>query len=97
MNPHEPIPSKGRRWIFALSVLLLLAATCGAGYWAYDKIKTRQSKHLATLANEYLRKGNMTEAAMSLENALRLQPKNVEVLNAAFLTKDARAKFKPQT
>jgi thioredoxin-like negative regulator of GroEL len=80
MNPHEPIPSKGRRWIFALLVLLLLAVTCGAGYWAYGKFKTRQSKHLATLANEYLRKGNMTEAAMSLETALRLQPKNVEVL-----------------
>ncbi|NDG72861.1 MAG: tetratricopeptide repeat protein [Proteobacteria bacterium] len=77
---EPPSPSKGRRWIFILLILLALAATCGVGYWGYGKFKARQSRRLATLAKEYLQQGNVTEAAMSLETALRLQPKNVEVL-----------------
>jgi len=77
---EPPSPSKGRRWIFILLIPLALAATCGVGYWGYGKFKARQSRRLATLAKEYLQQGNVTEAAMSLETALRLQPKNVEVL-----------------
>jgi thioredoxin-like negative regulator of GroEL len=68
-------------------IFLILAILGGAAYcsyycssWVYGKITGRQSRKLTQMAAEYLQHGKATEAAMSLETALRLQPSNAEAL-----------------
>ena len=73
-------PSVRRRWIFNLLILLVVAGFCYGGYWAYGKYKGRQSMRLTKMAAEYLKKGKVAEATMSLETAIRLKPKNAEAL-----------------
>ena len=73
-------PSVRRRWIFNLLILLVVAGFCYGGYWAYGKYKGRQSMRLTKMAAEYLKKGKVAEATMSLETAIRLKPKNSEAL-----------------
>ncbi len=82
LETTAPLPSRSRRWFFIL-LLLLLAFLGGAAYgsyWAYGKLKGRQSRKLTKMAAEYLQQGKVAEAAMSLDTAVRLKPNNAEAL-----------------
>ena len=75
-----PRPSLLRRFLFLLLILAALGGAAYASYWAYGKLKGRQSRHLTKMATEYLQQGKMAEATMSLETAVRLKPNNAEAL-----------------
>ena len=69
-----------RRLLFPLLILAVLCGAAYASYWAYGKLKGRQSRHLTKMAMEYLQKNKVAEAEMSLQTAVRLKPNNVEAL-----------------
>ena len=75
-----PRPSLLRRFLFLLLILAALGGAAYASYWAYGKLKGRQSRHLTKMATEYLQQGKVAEATMSLETAVRLKPNNAEAL-----------------
>ena len=75
--PHRPLL---RRLLLPLLILVVLCAAAYASYWAYGKLKGRQSRHLTKMATEYLQKNKVAEAEMSLETAVRLKPNNAEAL-----------------
>jgi thioredoxin-like negative regulator of GroEL len=75
--PRRPL---FRRLLFPLLILAILGGAAYASYWAYGKLKGRQSRHLTKMATEYLQQGKVAEATMSLETAVRLKPNNAEAL-----------------
>ena len=75
-----PRPSRLRRFLFLLLILAVLCGAAYASYWAYGKLKGRQSRHLTKMAMEYLQQNKVAEAEMSLETAIRLKPNNAEAL-----------------
>ena len=75
-----PRPSLLRRFLFLLLILAVLCGVAYASYWAYGKLKGRQSRHLTKMATEYLQKNKVAEAEMSLQTAVRLKPNNAEAL-----------------
>jgi len=77
---EPPRPSLLRRLLFPLLILAVLCGAAYASYWAYGKLKGRQSRHLTKMATEYLQKNKAPEAEMSLETAIRLKPNNAEAL-----------------
>ena len=64
------------RFFILVLIVAIMAGTAAGGWWAYGKFKSRQSRHLATLATDYLRESKLPEAKMSLDTALRLNPSN---------------------
>ena len=89
---EPPRPSLLRRLLFPL---LILAVLCGAAYasdWVYGKLKGRQSRHLTTMAMEYLQKNKVAEAEMSLETAIRLKPNNTGALRGLARLQEATGK-----
>lgn len=79
-DPDPPRPSFLRRLLFPLLILAVLCGAACTGYWAYGKLKGRQSRNLTKMATEYLQKNKALEAEMSLRTAVRLNPKNAEAL-----------------
>ena len=75
--PRRPLL---RRLLFPLLILVVLCVAAYASYWAYGKLKGRQSRHLTKMATEYLQKNKVAEAEMSLQTAVRLKPNNAEAL-----------------
>ena len=75
--PRRPLL---RRLLLPLLILAVLSGAAYGGYWAYGKLKGRQSRHLTKMAMEYLQKNKVAEAEMSLETAIRLKPNNAEAL-----------------
>ena len=75
--PRSPLL---RRLLFPLLILVVLCVAAYASYWAYGKLKGRQSRHLTKMATEYLQKNKVAEAEMSLQTAVRLKPNNAEAL-----------------
>ena len=75
--PRRPLL---RRLLFPLLILAVLSAAAYASYWAYGKLKGRQSRNLTKMAMEYLQQNKVAEAEMSLETATRLKPNNAEAL-----------------
>jgi hypothetical protein len=75
--PRRPLL---RRLLFPLLILAVLSAAAYASYWAYGKLKGRQSRNLTKMAMEYLQQNKVAEAEMSLETAIRLKPNNAEAL-----------------
>jgi hypothetical protein len=83
-NPNPNLRRKAvfRRFIrrnkilIILFILLALVGTGFGGLWAYGKFKNRQSNHLTRLAQEYVAKGQLNEARMALETAIRLKHNN---------------------
>lgn len=75
--PRRPLL---RRLLFPLLILAVLSGAAYGGYWAYGKLKGRQSRHLTKMATQYLQKNKVAEAEMSLETAVRLKPNNAEAL-----------------
>ena len=75
--PRRPLL---RRLLLPLLILAVLSGAAYASYWAYGKLKGRQSRHLTKMATEYLQKNKVAEAEMSLETAIRLKPNNAEAL-----------------
>lgn len=75
--PRRPLL---RRLLFPLLILAVLSGAAYASYWAYGKLKGRQSRHLTKMATEYLQKNKVAEAEMSLQTAVRLKPNNAEAL-----------------
>jgi len=75
--PRRPLL---RRLLLPLLILVVLCVAAYASYWAYGKLKGRQSRHLTKMAMEYLQKNKVAEAEMSLETAVRLEPNNAEAL-----------------
>ena len=73
-------PSLLRRFLFLLLILAVLCGAAYASYWAYGKLKGRQSRNLTKMAMEYLQQNKVAEAEMSLETAIRLKPNNAEAL-----------------
>lgn len=69
-----------RRLLFPLLILAVLCSAAYASYWGYGKLKGRQSRHLTKMAMDYLQQNKVAEAEMSLETAVRLNPKNAEAL-----------------
>jgi tetratricopeptide (TPR) repeat protein len=61
-------------------ILAILASAAVGSSWGYGKFKGRQSRHLTTLASEYVAKNQGDEARMCLETALDLQPNNAAAL-----------------
>jgi cytochrome c-type biogenesis protein CcmH/NrfG len=77
---EQPRPSLLRRLLLSLLILTVLCGAAYASYWAYGKLKGRQSRHLTKMSTEYLQKNKVPEAEMSLETAIRLKPNNAEAL-----------------
>ena len=77
---ETPRPSLLRRLLFPLLILAVLCGAAYASYWAYGKLKGRQSRHLTKMSTEYLQENKVPEAEMSLKTAIRLQPNNAEAL-----------------
>ena len=75
--PRRPLL---RRFLFLLLIIAALGGAAYASYWAYGKLKGRQSRHLTKMATEYLQENKVAEAEMSLQTAVRLKPNNVEAL-----------------
>lgn len=75
--PRRPLL---RRLLFPLLILAVLSAAAYASYWAYGKLKGRQSRNLTKMAMEYLQQNKVAEAEMSLQTAVRLKPNNAEAL-----------------
>lgn len=69
-----------RRLLLPVLILLFLCGAGYGGYWAYGKLKGRQSRNLTKMAMEYLQDNKVAEAEMSLQTAVRLNPKNAEAL-----------------
>ena len=80
--PHLDPPRRPllRRFLFLLLILAVLCGAAYASYWAYGKLKGRQSRNLTKMAMEYLQQNKVAEAEMSLETAIRLKPNNAEAL-----------------
>ena len=77
---EPPRPSLLRRLLLPLLILAVLCGAAYASYWAYGKLKVRQSRHLTKMATDYLQKNKVAEAEMSLDTAIRLKPNNAEAL-----------------
>jgi tetratricopeptide (TPR) repeat protein len=77
---EPPRPSLLRRLLLSLLILTVLCGAAYASYWAYGKLKGRQSRHLTKMATDYLQKNKVAEAEMSLDTAIRLKPNNAEAL-----------------
>jgi tetratricopeptide (TPR) repeat protein len=60
--------------------LVIVAGGSAGTWWAYGKVKNRQSYRLVASGTEYLRDGKAEEAKMAFETALRLNPSNVSAL-----------------
>ena len=69
-----------RWWILSVVVFLALLGAGLAGYIFHLKWKLRQSGRLVEQASGYLQERRTTEALMSYETALRLNPGNADAL-----------------
>lgn len=69
-----------RWWVLGIVSVLALSGSLLAGYVAYGKWKLRQSNKLVADAARHLQERQATEALMSYETALRLNPQNTDAI-----------------
>ncbi len=79
-------------WI-ALGSLLVLLTLKSCGGWIHQKWTSRQSRQLTAEAEIRLREGRASEALMTLETALRLDPANTTALRSLASLQTARGQL----